>query len=186
MKRSRKNRKFDRRPEPELYEVNEKIKVPRVFVITEESGPLGEMSTRDAVARAQEEELDLVLVGPKATPPVAKIMDYASFKYHKQKEARKQKAHQKKSQLKVLRLSPRIGQHDLEVRLKKAKEFIDKGDKVKVEILLKGREKAHADIGFEVVQDFITAVQATHEIKVESKPNKQGARIEATFAPANA
>lgn len=185
MKRSRKNRKFDRRPEPELYEVNEKIRIPQVFVITEE-GPLGEMNTRDAIERAREDELDLVLVGPKATPPVAKIMDYASFKYHKQKEARKQKAHQKKSQLKVLRLSPRIGQHDLDVRLRKAKEFIEKGDKVKVEILLKGREKAHADIGFEVVQDFIAAMQLTHEIKVEARPTKQGARIEAIFAPANA
>ncbi len=185
MKRSRKNRKFDRRPEPELYEVNEKIRIPRVFVITEE-GPLGEMNTRDAIERAREDELDLVLVGPKAEPPVAKIMDYASFKYHKQKEARKQKVHQKKSQLKVLRLSPRIGQHDLDVRLRKAKEFIEKGDKVKVEILLKGREKAHADIGFEVVQNFITTMQLTHEIKVEARPAKQGARIEAVFAPANA
>lgn len=184
MKKSRRFNRYDRQPEPELYDINEKIKVDKVFCIIEGEGPLGEVSTREALAKAKELELDLVLVGPKAEPPVVKIMDYASFKYQKQKEARKQKAAQKKSELKTLRLSPRIGQHDLDVRIRKAVQFIDKGDKVKIEILLKGREKAHADVGVEVLQKFITAVQETQEINVESAPKKNGPRIEAIFAPA--
>jgi translation initiation factor IF-3 len=164
-----------------MYDVNEKITVERVLVINDD-GSVGEMDTKEALTQAKEEGLDLVLVGPKATPPVAKILDYASLKYQKQKEAKKQKASQKVSQLKVLRLSPRIGQHDLDVRIKKAGQFLDKGDKVKIEILLKGREKAHADVAFEVINDFISSMQALREIKVEGRPTKQGSRIEAIFS----
>ncbi len=183
MKKSRHSNRYDRRPEPDLYEINEKIKTPVVFVISEE-GPLGEMNIMEARQAAQEAELDLVLVGPKAQPPVAKIMDYASFKYQKQKEARKQKATQKKADLKTLRLSPRIGQHDLMVRVKKAKDFLEEGHKVKAEILLKGREKAHGEVGLEVVQGFIDLVAQNHEIKVEAPPKRQGPRIEAIIASA--
>lgn len=180
MKKGKRGRSVNRQPEPELYLINEKIIVPEVFVITEQ-GQIGPMSTSQAKLKAKEAELDLVLVGPKATPPVAKIMDYASFKYRKQKEARKQKTNLKKTVVKVLRLSPRIGQHDLDVRINQAIKFIEKDNKVKLDILLKGREKAHADIGLEVVNKFIQTISEKIEIKVESPPKKLGAKIEAQF-----
>ncbi|MCC6639171.1 translation initiation factor IF-3 [Candidatus Falkowbacteria bacterium] len=166
----------------ELYEINEKIRVPVVFLISDE-GPLGEFPIDEALAKAQEAELDLVLVGPKATPPVAKILDYKSFKYQKEKEAKKQKAHSKQTQIKILRLSPRIGKHDFDVRVNKAVEFIQDKDKVKVEIQLKGREKAHADVAFDVIKEFVTTVEGLVKTRVEAPVKKEGSTVGTILGP---
>ena len=166
----------------ELYEINEHIKAPLVFLINDE-GPLGEHTIASALELAQEAGLDLVLVGPKATPPVAKILDYKSFKYQKEKEAKKQKAHSKQTQIKILRLSPRIGKHDFDVRVNKTVEFIKDKDKVKIEIQLKGREKAHADVAFDVIKEFVNTVNGLVKMKVEAPAKREGSTIGTVLGP---
>lgn len=147
-------------------------------------GPLGLMPLAQALEAAVKMELDLVLVAPKSEPPVARILNYKSFKYQKEKEARKNKASAKKIEIKTIRLSSRIGQHDLDVRLRQAQKFIEKGDKVHIEIILKGRERQHGEIALEVVKDFTTQLEALIPIKIEQTPKRMGSRIDAIYAQA--
>lgn len=112
-----------------------------------EGKQLGIMSTNEALKIAQEQELDLVEIAPEAKPPVVKIIDYKKFQYleeRKQKEARK---HTRETELKEVRVSPFIGDHDLEVALKKVKRFLSEGDMVKLSVVFKGRQMAHTEFG---------------------------------------
>lgn len=164
------------------YPHNEQITAPEVRLISD-TGMLGVMPTSKAMEMAREQELDLVLISPKAVPPVAKIIAYSSFKYQQEKMARKMKAHAKQTETKSIRLSVRIGQHDLDVRVRQAVKFIGEGDKVKVEIYMRDRERQHADIAIKVMRSFIEDVQKEQQIKIESQVKRTGPRIEATFAP---
>jgi len=134
---------------------NEGIRVPQVRVIDDEGVNLDVMDTSKAIALARERELDLVLINPNAEPPIAKIVDFGHYKYQKDKEARKQKAHAKKVEVKGVRLSLRIGKGDLEVRQNMAQRFMDEGDRVRIEIILRGRERQHADLAQKILQDFV-------------------------------
>ena len=138
-------------------------------IITGEGEMLGVMSKAQALAIATEREMDLVLVSPKANPPVAKVIDFGQFRYQKEKEARKQKAKAKSSEVKAIRLSVRIGKHDLGVRMKQAEDFLKRKDKVKVEIVLRGRERAHAALGRQKIEEFVRLLQEERglEINVE-------------------
>ena len=161
------------------YQTNENIQADELFVISETGEQIGAMSRSEALKLAKERELDLVVVSPKANPPVAKIIDHGQFKYQKEKEARKQKAQSKQTEIKAVRLSVRIGKHDLDVRMKRALEFLKRGDKVKVEIVLRGREKAHADRGRETIKDFVRELQEKHEIElaVDQELKQAGPRL---------
>jgi translation initiation factor IF-3 len=130
----------------DLYPVNDKIRSPEVEVIDENGEHLGLLATYKALQMAKERGLDLVAVAPKANPPVAKILDYGSFKYQKEKTAKKQKAQQKRVDNKEIRLSPRISEHDIETRLKQALKFINRGDKLNINVILKGRERQHPEL----------------------------------------
>jgi len=177
---------FDKRrnaPEPDMYDYNEKIKVPEMMVIGPD-GPLGLMPLAKALETAQQMELDLVLVAPKSEPPVARVLNYKSFKYQKEKELRKNKASAKKTETKTIRLSSRIGQHDLDVRLRQAQKFIKNGDKVHIEIILRGRERQHGEVALEVVKDFTAQLEALIPIKIEQLPKRMGSRIDAIYAQA--
>jgi translation initiation factor IF-3 len=178
--------KFGRRPlikilPQEIYPVNEKIREPQLRVIDENSQMLGVLDTPKAIQMAKERDLDLVVVSPKAVPPVAKFLSFSSFKYQKEKEARKQKALQKSSEMKEIRLSPRIGRHDLEIRLKQAEKFIERGDKVAITVLLKGRERQHADLGREILQTFIKDLGLLIKIKFEQDIKRQGNNFSAVI-----
>src|SRR3989338_10153835 len=131
------------------FKANTRITALEVFVIGPEGEQVGKMETAKAIEFAQSKELDLVEVSPKAVPPVCRILDYGQFKYQKEKEARKQKAQSKEIEIKGIRLTFRIGQGDLETRLAQAKKFLERGDKVKVELVLHGREKGHKDVARE-------------------------------------
>lgn len=133
---------------------------------------LGVLSTRDALRMAQERGLDLVEVGPKANPPVCKILDYGAYQYRIERQQRKQKAKVKQIEVKGIRLSLNIGQHDRDVRLKKAKEFLDEGNKVKIEMILRGRENAHADLARQIISQFITDLGANVEQALSKQGNK--------------
>ena len=162
------------------YWINEQIRAPQVRVIDEEGKNLGVMPTDEAVRLAKEKELDLVEVFPKAEPPIAKILDYGRFLYQKDKEARKQKAKQKKVEVKGVRLSLRISPHDREVRLNQSKEFLGSGDKVKIEIILKGRERQYANNAREIINQFIESLNRLITVRVEQPLSFQGGRFSAT------
>ena len=134
---------------------------------------------------AKEVGLDLVCVAPKAVPPVVKIMDYGSFKYKKEKQLKKQKLLQKQGELKTIRLSARIGKHDLDVKINQAIKFIEKSNKVKIELILKGREMQFKDKAGETIKNFVDQIEATCEIKIEQPTKKIGNRFEAIIAPIN-
>lgn len=142
-----------------VVSANERIRVPEVFVIDENGESIGVMPTPVAIAKAREAELDLVEVNPKAVPPIAKIMNLGQFKYEQEKRAHKQKTQQKKVDTKGIRLSVRIGEHDFNFRLAQAKKFLEDGDKLKLEVVLKGREKQHPQVASDLVKEFVEKLQ---------------------------
>lgn len=150
------------------YQANEQIKAEEVFLISDQNEQIGVTSREAALRMAKEREIDLVIVSPKAKPPVARLMDYGQFKYQKEKEARKQKAQSKQTEVKAVRLSARIGKHDLEVRQKRAVEFLKRGDKLKLEIVLRGREKAYAERGKEIMKQFVDDIAKSEEMEFQT------------------
>lgn len=173
------HRHRNRKPKIQIpqYKINEDIRAEEVRVIDDEAKPLGVLKTAEAIKIAAEKELDLVEVSPKADPPVCKILDWSHFKYQKEKEVKKQRAQSKEVEVKGIRLSPRIGEHDFEVRLKRALKFLERGDKVRVEIVMRGREKAHADVARDVLNKFTEKLRETYAIRVEQPISKQGGRL---------
>ena len=133
------------------------------------------MSKTDAIAMAQERGLDLVAVSPKTKPPVTKFIDQGKFKYEQGKQAQKQKAKQKKVETKGIRLSFRIGKNDRELKLSQANKFLEKGNKVKIETLLRGRERGHRDLAKKNIEEFIK--ELGEDIAVEQAVNFQGAKL---------
>jgi translation initiation factor IF-3 len=162
--------------EEKRFRANEQIRVPEVFLIDENSVRVGVMTIQKALALAAEAGLDLVEVSPVEQPPVVKIMDYGQFKYEKEKKAHKQKVSQKKVDTKVIRLSVRIGKHDLKVREDQAINFLEKGHKLKVELLLRGREKQHPQIAEDLIKEFTQNIENNEEMHIikEQDLTKQG------------
>lgn len=175
----RKRRKPKKIQKPQFfYELNERIRAEEVRVIDEEEGHLGVMSREEALKLAREKEMDLIIINPTSAPPTVKITDYGRFKYQKEKELKKQKA-AKITETKGIRLSPRIGKHDLEVRLEQAKKFLEKGDKLKIEIILRGRERQHADVAENLINDFLNKINEEIELKTEQPTKRQGNQVTA-------
>jgi translation initiation factor IF-3 len=142
---------------------------------------LGVVSTPEALRLARERGFDLVLVAPAAKPPVARIADYGKLKYElnkKEKEARKA---QRGGGLKEVKLSPKIAQHDFEVRVKKTREFLEKRHKVKVSMFFRGREMAHVDLGMKVIDRMVEAVADLG--KPEGAPKRFGKNFIVIIAP---
>jgi len=165
------------KPKPELIRatrINELIRAPEVRVIGSDGENLGIMPTVQAVAQARTQGLDIVEVNPKGVPPVCKILNYGQYRYEQEKEARKAKARQKVVDVKGLRLSLRIKGADLDLRRNQARSFLEQGDKVKVEMVLRGRERAHMDLAQRIIQDFITSIDLA---TVLQPPSKQGGRL---------
>ncbi len=170
-------RRFQQKPLGPLYRANRQITVPEVRVIDEENKFLGVMKTEDAVKIAESRELDLVEVSPKEDPPVCKIIDYGAFKYQKDKEKRVQKAHAKKVEVKGIRLSVKMGAHDLNVRKTQALDFLEGGDKLKIEIILRGREKAHGELATERIQQFVKELEEKYVLFIEQPVTRQGGNV---------
>ena len=145
--------------------INDGIRAITVFVIDDEGKQLGEMTTLDAMALARERLLDLVEVSPKATPPVCRIMDYGKHLYQQSKQLRLAKAKQKKIEIKGVRLGLRTDTHDIEFKRAQSEKFLKQGDKVKIDIVLRGREKAHQDLARKNLQDFITGITVPYKIE---------------------
>lgn len=174
------------KPEPIKIKVrfNDMIRVPEVRVIDENGAHVGTMSTVEAQRLATERGLDLIEINPEANPPVVKILEYGQFKYQKDKEERLQKKKQKETEVKGVRLSLRIGEHDKTLRLNQAKGFFEDGNKVKVEIILRGRERQFVENAFKVVKLFIEELNKVSPLRVEQAPTKQENKIIALLTKA--
>lgn len=177
--RIHRHRRFQREIERErqLFRFNERIRVPEVRVIDEKGENLGVLLTPQALATARERGLDLIEVNPKAQPPICRFLDYKQFKYEQEKARRLQKAHAKKVEVKGVRLSLRIGEHDRNLRLEKATEFFAEGNRVAVEIILRGRERAYGGTAREVIQKFVNDLRSDYEISVDQPLSVQGGRF---------
>lgn len=134
--------------------INEQIRDKEVRVIGTEGQQLGVMSSREALKLAEEAELDLIKIAPKAQPPVCKIMDYGKFRYEQQKKEKEAKKKQHVVETKEIRLSPNVEINDLRTKANNARKFIEKGDKVKVTLRFRGREMAHISSNAHVLDDF--------------------------------
>ena len=142
---------FQRRTKDKGPKSNNRINSPEVQVINSSGENLGVINTNEAIAMAKEEGLDLIEIAPNAKPPVCKIIDMGKFKYDAQKKANKAKKKQKIISLKEIKLRPVTETHDYQFKVKNAKKFITKGDKVKFTIRFKGRELQHSHLGNELM-----------------------------------
>lgn len=133
---------------------NERITFSPLVIIDENGENIGQMAKVDALSLARSKDLDLVEINPTARPPICKIMDFGKFKYDTSKKAKETKAKQKIVELKEVRLTAKIGDHDLAYKAKNAKEFFDRGDQVKVSMRLRGRENIFGEKAFEIFKKF--------------------------------
>lgn len=143
-------------------------------VIDETGKNLGVMETYDAFRLAQERRLDLVEVGPNAKPPVCKLTDYGKFRYQLEKKGRAAKAKQKQSEVKGVRITLRSAVHDLEIRARQAEEFLTEGNKVRIEMVLRGRERANRAFAFEKFRAFLALVRVSYRVEQEAKSGGRG------------
>jgi len=166
---------FKRKPKIEIPRTNHRIRSLDVQVINSSGENLGILPTKKAVAMAKEERLDLIEISPNANPPVCKIMDIGKYKYDMQKKASKAKKNQKTSSLKELKLRPGTEIHDYNFKIKNAKKFLTKGDKVKFTVKFKGREMQFTHQGRDLMDRIIND---TKELgKVELSPKFEGKQM---------
>lgn len=147
-------------------------------VIGESGEQLGILSRQDALKAAEQAGLDLVEISPQASPPVAKIIDWGKYQYQKMKEQQRARKNAKASELKQMRLGLKIGQHDLDIKLKKIRSFLADGDKVRIQVFFRGREMAHQELGHELINRIIE--QLSEESVVEQKPVMAGRNLSVT------
>lgn len=169
-----------RRGRFEEYPKNERIRVKEMMVILEEKA-LGVMSKQDALEEAKKANLDLVLISANSNPPIAKIVDYGKFRYDTKKHEREVKKTNKKLEEKIIQISYKIGEHDIDFKKKQAIEFLEKGHNIQVKMRLKGRENRFVDIGMEKIKNFITLLQDYSSIN--KQPSYQGSMILAELKP---
>tara|TARA_B100001245_G_C22862315_1_gene414636 strand:- start:195 stop:740 length:546 start_codon:yes stop_codon:yes gene_type:complete len=160
---------FQRRTRDRGPRANNRINSPEVQVIASNGENLGILNTNQAIAMAKEEGLDLIEIAPKANPPVCKIIDMGKFKYDAQKKANKAKKKQKIVSLKEIKLRPVTGTHDYDFKVKNAKKFIIKGDKVKFTIRFKGRELQHSHLGNELMNKIKEDMKDIGKVELDPK-----------------
>ena len=166
---------FQRRTKPQGPRANERIRALDVQVIGSDGGNFGVMPLKKAIELAKNEELDLIEISPNASPPVCKIMDMGKYKYDLQKKANQEKKKQKTVSLKEIKLRPGTEAHDYNFKIKNAKKFITKGDKVKFTVKFKGREMQHVELGKDLMNRII---EDTKDIgKVETHPKFEGRQM---------
>lgn len=172
-------RRRHNRPKPKAQvlvrsRLNEQILAPQVVVIDIAGVNHGTMDIADAMALAKEQEADLVEVSPLAVPPVCKVTDFGKLQYRKAKQEQQAKAKQKKVETKGIRIGFRTDTHDLLFKKTQAEKFLSKGNKVRIEIVLRGREKAMAEKGRESLHQFIRSITIPHRFEEELKRGPMG------------
>ena len=168
-------------PQKDGPQSNEDISSPDVQLIDGEGANRGVVRTREALAEAQEQGLDLVIISPNATPPVAKILDLGRFKYSAQKKAAEARKKQKVIEVKEIQMRPGIDTHDYETKMKAMARFLEDGDRVKVTMRFRGREMAHQELGMQLLVKVQNEFEA--KAKVESAPRSEGRQMVMVLAP---
>ncbi len=166
---------FQRRSKPQGPRANERIRALDVQVISSSGSNLGTLPLKKAIEAAKEEGLDLIEISPNANPPVCKIMDMGKYKYDLQKKANSAKKKQKIVSLKELKLRPGTEIHDYNFKLKNAKKFLSKGDKVKFTVRFKGREMQHVQLGKDLMNRIIEDTKDAG--KIETHPKFEGKQM---------
>ena len=162
------------------HRINEMIRISQVRVVSADGEQLGVMNTSEAIATARASGLDLVEVAPEAKPPVCRIMDYGKFKYQQKRRQTKQQVNRTK--IKQLRLRPKTGDHDVQVRLKQARDFLVHKDKVQIFVVFRGRELAHVEEGQKLIEYMIEQLEDI--AKLETPPKRmENKRVTCTLAP---
>lgn len=161
--------------------INQFITAPEVRVVHDEKGSLGIMSIKDALALAKEEGSDLVEIVPTAEPPVCKIINYGKYKFDIQKKSKEAKKKQKSVQLKEIKMRPQISIHDYNFKMKHIREFLDEGNKVKITIMFRGREMAHTEFGYDLINKIIQDLE--NEASTEKPAKLEGKNLSTVLNP---
>ena len=161
--------------------INREIRADKLRVVTEGGEQLGILTLREALAKAEEMGLDLVEIAPTAKPPVAKIIDYGKFRYHQAKKEKEGKKAQVQIKVKEIKLKPNIDTHDFQTKIKHARDFLAKGNKVRVTIVFRGREMLHIDLGQKVVEQFCEELSDISTL--ESPPKLMGRAMSTVLSP---
>lgn len=159
------------RPKKRIHLINEDIRAREVRLIDEDKKQLGVVPINKALEVAREKDLDLVAISPKADPPVCRLLDYGKYIYSLQKKAHEAQKHQRKVHIKEIKFTPVIGEHDIGVKLKKIKQFLEDGNKVKITIWLKGRQKRRPEM-LDIMTDKIMNILIEIS-EIESPPKRE-------------
>ena len=160
--------------------INEMIRVREVRLIDDEGNQKGIVPTLEALKLAKEKDLDLVEVSPNANPPVCKILDFGKYRFEQEKKLRESKKNQKVLKLKEIRMQPKIGPGDLDTKAKHVQEFLDEDDKVKVTIRFRGRELAHTELGYDVLNEVLKRLTSAYVM--EKQPAMDGKTMSMTIS----
>lgn len=173
--------KFKLKREKFNWKINQQIRAPEVRVLSDEGKQLGVMKLSEALKKAHEESLDLIEIAPMAKPPVAKITDLGKFKYQQEKKLKKQKKANKGSELKEVRFSPFIGDKDYETRMKRVREFLEEGNKVRIVVVFLGRHMGSKQFGYSLLEK-ITG-ELGDKIAIDMKPKFLGRHLQMGISP---
>ncbi len=163
------------------HRINDRIEAREVRLVDQDGEMIGVVPLRDALIRAEDVGLDLVEISPNATPPVCKILDYGKFKYEAQKKANAARKKQRVIEVKEIKMRPSIDQNDYGIKMKKVREFIDEGDKVKVTMRFRGREMAHQHLAINILEK--VREEMADVAKVEQFPKLEGRQMIMVMAP---
>jgi len=178
-------RRFDRRPpERDNTRLNERIRVSEVRLIGADGEQVGVIPTEKALERAQAEDLDLVEVAPEAKPPVARLLDYSKYKYEQEQKAKAARKHQQQTNVREIKLRPKIADHDYGTKKGHVERFLRQRDKVKVTIMFRGREQAHPERGRALLQRLFEDLKELAVI--ESEPLQEGRNMSMLLGPTRA
>ncbi len=172
---------FREKPKEKGPRVNTDIRVQELRVIDPDGEQLGILTLREALTAAEEKGLDLVEVAPAASPPVCRIMDYGKYKYEEKKKSQEAKKSQTNILIKEVKFRPKTDEHDFQTKMRHARRFLEDGAKVKATVLFRGREIAHADIGFDILQK---VADETEDVAVlESHARREGRTMHVILSP---
>ena len=163
------------------FQINEQIRDKEVRVIDQDDNQLGVMSGREAQRLADERELDLVKISPNAKPPVCRILDYGKFRYEQSRKEKEAKKKQKVINIKEIRMSANVQEHDLEVKAKNCRKFLENGDRVKASVRFRGREMSYTNVGKELLLKFAEKVSDVG--KMERPPRLEGRSMVINIVP---
>lgn len=162
--------------------MNERIRVPEVRLIGEDGANHGVVKTSEALQMAEDADLDLVLINPNQNPPVAKILNYGKYKYEIEKRAKEAKKKQHTVDVKEIKIRYKIDVHDYQVRINNIKKFISQGNKVKVVVMLRGREMQHSKLAFDLANRFVEDLKK-EPMAIEKKPQMEGRNVTLLIGP---